>query len=52
MKAEDMNSKDIIKALQAWKDESDVIDHKALLKVLRAFRNGNFSARLPTGLER
>ncbi len=47
MKAEDMNSKDIIKALQAWKDESDVIDHKALLKVLRAFRNGNFSARLP-----
>ncbi|AOW78957.1 hybrid sensor histidine kinase/response regulator [Colwellia sp. PAMC 20917] len=37
----------MLKALQAWKDESEVIDHKALLKVLRAYRNGNFSARLP-----
>lgn len=47
MKVEELSSKDILKALQTWKDESDVIDHKALLKVLRAFRNGNFSARLP-----
>jgi len=47
MKIQEFSSKDILKALQAWKDESDVIDHKVLLKVLRAYRNGNFSARLP-----
>jgi HAMP domain-containing protein/signal transduction histidine kinase/DNA-binding response OmpR family regulator len=47
MNIKELNSQDILKALQVWKDESEVIDHKGLLKVLRAYRNGNFSVRLP-----
>ncbi|MFK7997755.1 MAG: HAMP domain-containing protein, partial [Granulosicoccus sp.] len=46
MKAQELSSKEILKALQAWKDESEVVDHKALLKALRAYRNGNFTTRL------
>jgi HAMP domain-containing protein/signal transduction histidine kinase/CheY-like chemotaxis protein len=47
MNVKELSSQDILKALQAWKDESNVIDHKGLLKVLRAYRNGSFSTRLP-----
>lgn len=45
--ATDLSSKQILEALKSWRDETEVIDHKALLKVLRNYRNGNFSARLP-----
>lgn len=44
---EKIKSEDILRALQSWKDESEVIDTKVLLKTLRAYRNGNFSVRLP-----
>ena len=44
---EKVSSAQIVAALQEWKDKSEVVDHPALLKALRAYRNGNFSVRLP-----
>ncbi len=47
MAVKELTSKQILEALQAWKDESEVVDHKALLKALRGYRNGNFNVRMP-----
>ena len=44
---ENISSAQIVQALQEWKDKHEVIDHGALLKALRAYRNGNFNVRLP-----
>ncbi len=42
-----VSSEQLLSALQEWKDKSETVDHFALLKALRAYRNGNFSIRLP-----
>jgi len=42
-----VSSPQLIKALQEWQDKSDIVSDKAFLKSLRAYRNGNFSVRLP-----
>ncbi len=47
MKVEELKSKDILKALTTWREESEIIDSKTMLKSLRAYRNGNFAVRLP-----
>lgn len=44
---ENISSAQVIQALQEWKDKYEIVDHNALLKALRAYRNGNFSTRLP-----
>jgi len=43
----DFSAEQVITALQEWKDKTEVIDHSAVLKALRAYRNGNFGVRLP-----
>ncbi len=44
---EKITSGQILDTLRAWQSESETLDSKALLKALRAFRNGNFTVRLP-----
>jgi len=42
-----LSSKEMLQALRQLKEESNTTNSKALLKALRAYRNGNFSVRLP-----
>ncbi|MDE1460641.1 HAMP domain-containing protein [Spartinivicinus poritis] len=44
---EEASTEQVLQALQEWKDKTEVIDHANLLKALRAYRNGNFSVRMP-----
>ena len=46
MKVEELQSKEILKALNTWREEAEVVDSRALLKALRAYRSGKFSVRL------
>lgn len=46
LNAEDFTSDQILSALRAWKEESESVDAKEILKALRLYRSGNFNVRL------